>query len=181
MGWNVQPTKLVILEDCKVPKANLIGQKGKGFKIALSGLDGGRLNIASCSLGGAAKCLDIATDYIKGRKQFGHPLAANQHLQFKLAQMAIDLESSRLMVRHAARLLTEKAPNYTMYCAMAKKVATDKCFDVVNDALQMHGGYGYLKEYPIERFLRDLRVHQILEGTNEIMMHIIQRNLLQHN
>jgi alkylation response protein AidB-like acyl-CoA dehydrogenase len=179
MGWNVQPTRLVILEDCKVPKANLIGQRGQGFKIALQGLDGGRLNIASCSIGGAAKCLDIAKDYIKGRKQFGRPLADNQHLQFKLAEMAIELESSRLMVRHAARLLTEKQPNYTMYCAMAKKVATDKCFDVVNDALQMHGGYGYLKEYPIERFLRDLRVHSILEGTNEIMMHIIQRSLLK--
>ena len=135
MGWNVQPTRLVILEDCKVPKSNLIGKRGQGFKIALSGLDGGRLNIASCSLGGAAKCLDVATDYIKGRKQFGKPLAENQHLQFKLANMAIELESSRLMVRHAARLLTEKAPNSTMYCAMAKKVATDRCFDVVNDAL----------------------------------------------
>ena len=135
MGWNVQPTRLVILEDCKVPKTNLIGKRGQGFKIALSGLDGGRLNIASCSIGGAAKCLDIATDYIKGRKQFGHPLADNQHLQFKLAGMGIELENSRLMVRHAARLLNDKAPNYTMYCAMAKKVATDRCFDVVNDAL----------------------------------------------
>lgn len=179
MGWNVQPTRLVILEDCKVPKTNMIGKRGQGFKIALSGLDGGRLNIASCSIGGAAKCLDIATDYIKGRKQFGRPLSENQHLQFKLANMAIELESSRLMVRHAAHLLNEKQPNSTMYCAMAKKVATDKCFDVVNDALQMHGGYGYLKEYPIERFLRDLRVHSILEGTNEIMMHIIQRTLLK--
>ncbi|TNV78618.1 hypothetical protein FGO68_gene784 [Halteria grandinella] len=179
MGWNVQPTRLVILEDCKVPKGNLIGSRGQGFKIALQGLDGGRLNIAACSLGGAARCLDTATDYIKGRKQFGRPLADNQHLQFKLAQMAIELEASRLMVRHAARLLTDKSPNYTMYCAMAKKLATDRCFDIVNDALQMHGGYGYLKEYPIERFLRDLRVHQILEGTNEIMMHIIQRTLLK--
>jgi isobutyryl-CoA dehydrogenase len=135
MGWNVQPTRLVILEDCKVHKSNLIGKRGQGFKIALSGLDGGRLNIASCSLGGGAKCLDVAAEYIKGRKQFGKPLAENQHLQFKLASMAIELESSRLMVRHAARLLTEKAPNSTMYCAMAKKLATDRCFDVVNDAL----------------------------------------------
>jgi alkylation response protein AidB-like acyl-CoA dehydrogenase len=123
--------------------------------------------------------LDTAAEYIKGRKQFGRALADNQHLQFKLAQMGIELEASRLMVRHAARLLTDKSPNYTMYCAMAKKLATDRCFDIVNDALQMHGGYGYLKEYPIERFLRDLRVHQILEGTNEIMLHIIQRMLLK--
>jgi alkylation response protein AidB-like acyl-CoA dehydrogenase len=173
MGWHNDPTRVVIMEDVKVPKDNVLGQRGQGFKIALSGLDGGRLNIASCSLGGASRCLDIATHYIKDRKQFGQPLAANQHLQFKLAQMAIDLEASRLMVRHAANLLTDKAPNYTMYCSMAKKFATDKGFDIANDALQMHGGYGYLKEYPIEKYVRDLRVHQILEGTNEIMCHII--------
>lgn len=135
MGWNVQPTALVILEDCKVPKSNLIGTLGQGFKIALAGLDGGRLNIASCSLGGAAASLEISKEYIKGRKQFGKPLSENQHLQFKLAQMAIDLEASRLMVRHGAKLITEKAPNYSMYCAMAKKFATDKCFNIVNDAL----------------------------------------------
>lgn len=137
----------------------MIGQKGQGFKIALSGLDGGRLNIASCSIGGAAKCFDVAKDYIKTRKQFGQPIANNQHIQFKLAEMGIKLETSRLIVRHGAKLLTDKSPNYTMYCAMAKKYATDECYTVVNDALQMHGGYGYLKEYPIERFLRDLRVH----------------------
>ncbi len=118
-----------------MPKANLIGQRGQGFKIALSGLDGGRLNIASCSLGGAAYCLETAKEYIKTRKQFGKPLADNQHLQFKLAQMAIDLEASRLMVRHGARLITDKAPNYTMYCSMAKRFATDHCFNIVNDAL----------------------------------------------
>lgn len=147
----------------------------------MAGLDGGRLNIASCSLGGASKCLDLAKDYIKVRKQFGKPLSDNQHLQFKLAEMATHLEASRLMVRNSAKLLTEKAPNYPMYCAMAKKFATDHCFDICNSALQMHGGYGYLREYPVERILRDLRVHQILEGTNEIMMHIVQRTLLADN
>jgi alkylation response protein AidB-like acyl-CoA dehydrogenase len=147
------------MENCKVPTSNLVGTRGQGFKIALAGLDGGRLNIASCSIGGAAKCLDLAREYIKVRKQFGKPLSENQHLQSKLASMATDLEASRLMVRNAARLLTDKAPNYTMYCAMAKKFATDHCFDICNSALQMHGGYGYLREYPIERILRDLRVH----------------------
>jgi len=179
MGWNCQPTRIVNFDDVKVPKENILGSRGQGFKIALSGLDGGRLNIASCSLGGAAKCLDLASDYVKQRKQFGAPLAANQHVQFQLAKMATDLEASRLMVRHGANTLLNKDPNATMYCAMAKKFATDKCFDVVNDALQLHGGYGYLQDYPIERFLRDLRVHQILEGTNEIMMHIIQRIILK--
>jgi alkylation response protein AidB-like acyl-CoA dehydrogenase len=179
LGWNVQPTRVVSFDDVKVPKKNLLGKQGQGFKIALSGLDGGRVNIASCSLGGAAASLAHTTDYIKQRKQFGAPIANNQYLQFKLAQMATDLEASRLMVRHGAKLCGEKAPEYTMYCAMAKKFATDKCFDIVNDCLQMHGGYGYLQDYPIERYLRDLRVHQILEGTNEIMMHIIQRSLLK--
>jgi len=179
MGWNSQPTRIVNFDDVKVPKANILGKQGQGFKIALSGLDGGRLNIASCSLGGAAKCLDLATDYVKQRKQFGQPLASNQHIQFQLAKMGSDLEASRLMVRHAAGLLNDKEANATMYCAMAKKFATDKCFNIVNDSLQLHGGYGYLQDYPIERFLRDLRVNQILEGTNEIMMHIIQRFLLK--
>ena len=179
LGWNVQPTRVVSFDDVKVPKENLLGKRGQGFKIALQGLDGGRLNIASCSLGGAAACIESTTHYVKQRKQFGQPISNNQHLQFKLAQMATDLEASRLMVRHGARLITEKAPNYTMYCAMAKQFATDKCFFIVNDCLQMHGGYGYLQDYPIERFLRDLRVHSILEGTNEIMMHIVQRTLLK--
>ena len=179
LGWNVQPTRVVSFDDVKVPKENLLGKRGQGFKIALQGLDGGRLNIASCSLGGAAACIESTTQYVKQRKQFGQPISNNQHLQFKLAQMATDLEASRLMVRHGARLITEKAPNYTMYCAMAKQFATDKCWFIVNDCLQMHGGYGYLQDYPIERFLRDLRVHSILEGTNEIMMHIVQRTLLK--
>lgn len=144
LGWNVQPTRVVSFDDVKVPKTNLLGAQGQGFKIALSGLDGGRLNIASCSLGGAAACITSTTDYIKQRKQFGAPIANNQHIQFKLAQMATDLEASRLMVRHGARMITEGEANYTMYCAMAKKFATDKCFDIVNDCLQMHGGYGYL-------------------------------------
>ena len=150
---------MVLMEDVKVPKANLVGKQGQGFSIALAGLDGGRLNIASCSIGGAAKCLDIAKKYTMTRKQFGQPLSNFQHTQFKLANMATDLEASRLMVRHGARLLSEKSENYTMYCSMAKKFATDKCFDITNHALQLHGGYGYLKEYPIERYLRDLRVH----------------------
>lgn len=173
MGWNCQPTRVLNFDDVKVPKANLIGKKGQGFKIAMSGIDGGRLNIASCSLGGAAKCLDLATNYTRERKQFGRRIADNQHIQFTLARMATDLEASRLMVRHGAKMVSEGHALKTMYCAMAKKFATDKCFDIVNHALQMHGGYGYLQDYPIERFLRDLRVHQILEGSNEIMSHII--------
>ena len=135
LGWNVQPTRVVSFDDVKVPKTNLLGKQGQGFKIALSGLDGGRVNIASCSLGGAAASLAYTTDYIKQRKQFGAPIANNQYIQFKLAQMATDLEASRLMVRHGAKLCGEKAPEYTMYCAMAKKYATDKCFDIVNDCL----------------------------------------------
>lgn len=173
MGWNCQPTRMVFFNDVKVPKENVLGKQGQGFKIALSGLDGGRLSIASCSLGGAAKCLTLATDYVKQRKQFGQPLSNFQNVQFTLAKMATDLEASRLMVRHGAKLMVANDPNKTMYCSMAKRFATEKCFDIVNDALQLHGGYGYLQDYPIERFLRDLRVHMILEGTNEIMLHII--------
>ena len=179
MGWNVQPTRAVIFEDWKVPKENLIGKRGQGFKIAMSGLDGGRVNIASCSLGGAAFWMEAATKYIKTRKQFGKPLADFQYLQFKLAQMGTELEASRLMVRNAATMIDQKHPDKTMYCAMAKHFATEKCSDVVNYALQMHGGYGYLREYPIERYFRDLRVHQILEGTSEIMQLITSRALLK--
>ncbi|CAI2371294.1 unnamed protein product [Moneuplotes crassus] len=179
MGWNVQPTRAVIFEDCKIPKENLLGSRGQGFKIAMSGLDGGRVNIASCSLGGAAFCLDTATEYIKTRKQFGKPLANFQYLQFKLAQMATDLEASRLMVRNAADMIDQNNEEKTMYCAMAKYFATEKCMDLVDYALQMHGGYGYLREYPIERYYRDLRVHRILEGTSEVMQLITSRNLLK--
>jgi len=181
MGWNSQPTSMVIFEDCRVPQSNLLGKEGEGFKFAMKGLDGGRINIASCSLGGAAFCLQAAQDYIKTRKQFGKTLSEFQHLQFKIADMSTDLVSSRLMVRNAARMMDVDHKEKTMYAAMAKRYATDKCFDIVNNALQLHGGYGYLKDYPIERFFRDLRVHQILEGTNEIMRLIISKRLLKEN
>ena len=180
MGWNVQPTQMVIFEDLKVPKENVIGKLGQGFKIAMMGLDGGRINIASCSLGGAAYCFEAAKEYIKSRKQFGKALAEFQHLQFKLADMATNLQVSRNITRSAAISIDQNSPDKTVYSAMAKNFATEKCFDVVNEALQMHGGYGYLKEYHIERYFRDLRVHMILEGTNQIMKLIISRNLLQN-
>lgn len=178
LGWKSQPTAAVIFEDCRVPVANRLGNEGDGFKIAMMGLDGGRLNIGACSLGGARRCLDEALTYVQDRKQFGRPLAANQALQFKLADMATELEAARLLLHKAASKLDAKAPDATMYCAMAKRMATDVGFSVVNDALQLHGGYGYLRDYPIERFLRDLRVHQILEGTNEIMRVIVARKLI---
>jgi len=181
LGWNSQPTTMVMFEDCRVPQSHLIGKEGEGFKFAMKGLYGGRINIASCSLGGAAFCLDTTKEYIKTRKQFGKALADFQHLQFKYADMATDLVASRLLVRNAARMMDVDHKEKTLYAAMAKNFATDKCFDIVNYCLQMHGGYGYLKEYPIERNVRDLRVHQILEGTNEIMRLIISRRLLKEN
>jgi alkylation response protein AidB-like acyl-CoA dehydrogenase len=180
MGWNVQPTQMVIFENLRVPKRNIIGKLGQGFKIAMSGLDGGRINIASCSLGGAAFCLETAKEYIKQRKQFGKSLSEFQYLQFKIADMATDLQASRSLTRLAAISIDNKSPDKTVYSAMAKNFATDKCFHIVSDALQLHGGYGYLKEYPIERYFRDLRVHMILEGTNEIMKMIISRNILNN-
>lgn len=180
MGWNVQPTQMVIFEDLKVPKQNVIGKVGQGFKIAMMGLDGGRINIASCSLGGAAYCFEAAKEYIKSRKQFGKALAEFQHLQFKLADMATNLQVSRNITRSSAISIDQNSPDKTTFSAMAKNFATEKCFDVVNEALQMHGGYGYLKEYQIERYFRDLRVHMILEGTNQIMKLIISRNILQN-
>jgi hypothetical protein len=179
LGWHSQPTSAVIFEDCKVPVENRIGAEGEGFKIAMKGLDGGRINIAACSLGGARAAMDHATGYMKERKQFGRALADFQALQFKLADMAVDLEASRLMVHQAAAKLDAKAADATRACAMAKRFATDACSDIVNDALQLHGGYGYLRDFPIERFLRDLRVHQILEGTNEIMRLIVSRQMLK--
>lgn len=179
MGWNVQPTQMVIFDSVRVPKRNLIGKQGDGFKIAMSGLDGGRINIASCSLGGAAYCFDAAKEYIKQRKQFGKPLSDFQYLQFKLADMATTLQVSRNITRFAATSIDNQSPDKTTYAAMAKNFATEKCFNLVSDALQMHGGYGYLKEYQIERYFRDLRVHMILEGTNEIMKLIISRNILK--
>lgn len=178
LGWNSQPTAMVIFEDCKVPKANRIGAEGDGFKIAMAGLDGGRLNIGACSLGGATACLQAARDHVATRRQFGTPIAEFQATQFKLADMATELSAARLMIRHAAAKLDEKHPEATMHCAMAKRFATDVGFAVCNEALQLHGGYGYLKDYPLERFLRDTRVHQILEGTNEIMRVIISRRIL---
>jgi alkylation response protein AidB-like acyl-CoA dehydrogenase len=181
LGWNSQPTRAVILEDCKVPAANLLGKEGEGFKFAMGGLDGGRINIAACSVGGAYACLKYAKDHVLVRKQFGKVLAEQQALQFRLADMATNLHASRLLVRQAASLLDAKDPAATSAAAMAKQFATDKCFDVVNNALQLLGGYGYLKEYPIERYLRDLRVHQILEGTNEIMRVIVSRKLLNED
>ncbi|MEO1193646.1 MAG: isobutyryl-CoA dehydrogenase [Pseudomonadota bacterium] len=179
LGWNSQPTAMVIFEGAKVPAENLVGNEGDGFKIAMMGLDGGRVNIAACSLGGAQASLEAAQRYMKDRKQFGQRLADFQALQFRLADMATDLEAARLMVHRAASKLDEGAPDRLVACAMAKRFATDRAFDIVNDALQLHGGYGYLKDFPIERYLRDLRVHQILEGTNEIMRVIIARQLLK--
>ncbi|HEX6959676.1 MAG TPA: isobutyryl-CoA dehydrogenase [Ferrovibrio sp.] len=178
LGWNSQPTAMVIFEDCKVPKANRIGAEGDGFKIAMAGLDGGRLNIGACSLGAATACLQAARDHVATRKQFGTPIAEFQATQFKLADMATELSAARLMIRYAAAKLDEKHPEATMHCAMAKRFATDVGFAICNEALQLHGGYGYLKDYPLERFLRDARVHQILEGTNEIMRVIISRRIL---
>lgn len=178
LGWNSQPTAMVVFENCRVPVANRLGEEGDGFKIAMMGLDGGRLNISACSLGGARASLDAAREYMGVRSQFGRKLADFQALQFKLADMATELEAARLMVHRGAAALDQGHPEATMYCAMAKRFATDVGFKVCNDALQLHGGYGYIREYPIERYLRDVRVHQILEGTNEIMRVIIARRLL---
>lgn len=179
MGWNAQPTAQVNFDNCRVPVENRIGQEGEGFRFAMMGLDGGRLNIASCSLGGAQFALDTAKAYLETRNQFGRPLKDFQALQFKLADMATELEAARLMVRRAAHALDHKYPEATKLCAMAKRFATDAGFHVANDALQLHGGYGYLQDYPLERIVRDLRVHQILEGTNEIMRVIIARELFR--
>jgi alkylation response protein AidB-like acyl-CoA dehydrogenase len=179
LGWNAQPTAQVHFDGVRVPADNRIGEDGEGFRIAMQGLDGGRINIASCSLGGAGLALDLARDHLAQRKQFGRPLRDFQALQFKLADMATDLEAARLMVRAAAASLDAAAPDATMRCAMAKRFATDVGFNVANDALQLHGGYGYLQDYPLERIVRDLRVHQILEGTNEIMRVVIARELFK--
>jgi alkylation response protein AidB-like acyl-CoA dehydrogenase len=178
LGWNSQPTTMVIFENCRVPSANRLGGEGEGFKIAMTGLDGGRINIGACSIGGARACLEAAQAHLVQRKQFGKALSEFQALQFRLADMATELDAARLMVHRAACALDRDDPNAVMQCAMAKRYATDAGFHVVNEALQLHGGYGYIKEYPIERYLRDLRVHQILEGTNEIMRVIIAHRLL---
>ncbi len=178
LGWNTQPTAMVIFEDCRVPIGNRLGEEGDGFKIAMMGLDGGRLNISACSLGGARACLEAARDHLLERRQFGRPLADFQALRFKLADMATELDAARLMMRRGAASLDRGDPEATMHCAMAKRFATDAGFHICNEALQLFGGYGYLKDFQIERYLRDVRVHQILEGTNEIMRVIIARRLL---
>lgn len=178
VGWNSQPTRAVIFEDCAVPVGNRLGEEGQGFSIAMRGLNGGRINIASCSLGAAHASLQLARDHLLVRKQFGETLSNNQFLQFKLAEMATKLVASRLLVREAATALQENRPDAVSLCSMAKLFVTDECFNICNQALQMHGGYGYLKDYAVQQFVRDIRVHQILEGTNEVMRMIISRNLL---
>jgi len=175
LGWHSQPTTMVFFENCRVPVTNRIGDEGTGFNIALSALNGGRINIAACSLGGASACLAISRRYLQERKQFGKSLAEFQALQFRVADMLTELEAAKLMTYRAAHSLETKHDELIMHCAMAKRFATDIGFNVANEALQLHGGYGYLQDYPIERYLRDLRVHQILEGTNEIMRLIISR------
>ncbi|XP_065582910.1 isobutyryl-CoA dehydrogenase, mitochondrial-like [Artemia franciscana] len=179
IGWNSQPTRQVIFEDCRVPAANRLGNEADGFLIAMKGLNGGRINIASCSLGAAQASLDLAVDYLKVRKQFGKPLSSFQHNQFEVARMATDLVASRLLIRNAALALDTNHPDLVTLCSMAKFSATEKCFEIVNKALQMHGGYGYLKDYAVQQYLRDIRVHQILEGTNEVMQLIISRDVLK--
>lgn len=179
MGWKSQPTRQVILDGVRVPAANRIGEEGHGFRFAMAGLDGGRLNIAACALGGAQLALDKAVVYAKERQQFGKALAEFQNTQFKLADMETELQAARVMLYEAAGRLDRKAPDATRWCAMAKRFVTDTAFKVANDALQIHGGYGYLADYHVERIVRDLRVHQILEGTNEVMRVIISRDMLK--
>jgi acyl-CoA dehydrogenase len=177
LGWNASPTAQVIFEDCRVPVANRVGAEGDGFRFAMAGLDGGRLNIGACSLGGAQRCLDEAIKYTKDRQQFGQAVADFQNTQFTLADMATDLEAARALLYLAAAKVNANAPDKTRFSAMAKRLSTDSGSEIVNKALQLFGGYGYLKDYPIERFWRDLRVHSILEGTNQVMRMIIGREL----
>ncbi|MEQ8259045.1 MAG: acyl-CoA dehydrogenase family protein [Alcanivorax sp.] len=179
MGWKSQPTRAVILEDARIPVDHRIGDEGQGFKIAMAGLDGGRINIASCSLGAASAALAQAQSYVQERRQFDQPVSEFQSVQFTLADMATHLVAAQQMVRLAAWKLDNGDADKGTFCAMAKRLATDLCFDVCNQALQLHGGYGYIKEYPLERYVRDSRVHQILEGTNEIMRVIIARRVLK--
>ncbi|QNP48955.1 acyl-CoA dehydrogenase family protein [Diaphorobacter aerolatus] len=179
MGWNSQPTRVINFDNVRIPAANLLGNEGEGFKIAMKGLDGGRINIATCSVGAAQGALKQAQSYMHERKQFGKAIASFQALQFKLADMATELVAARQMVRLAASKLDAGARDASTYCAMAKRFATDAGFNVCNEALQLHGGYGYIREYPLERLMRDSRVHQILEGTNEIMRVIIARRMLE--
>jgi alkylation response protein AidB-like acyl-CoA dehydrogenase len=178
MGWNAQPTRMITFDNVQVDNAALLGNEGEGFKFAMQGLDGGRVNIATCSIGTAQQALNTAQAYMQERSQFGKPLASFQALQFKLADMATELVAARQMVRLAANKVDNNHADKSTYCAMAKRFATDVGFEVCNQALQIHGGYGYIKEYPLERHVRDVRVHQILEGTNEIMRVIIGRRLV---
>jgi len=179
LGWNASPTAQVIFDNVRVPVANRVGEEGEGFRFAMAGLDGGRLNIGACSLGGAQRCLDEAIGYVKTRQQFGRTIAEFQNTQFQLADMATDLEAARALLYLAAAKVSADAPDKTRFSAMAKKLATDSGSSIVDRALQLFGGYGYLKDYPIERFWRDLRVHRILEGTNEVMRMIVGRDLLK--
>ncbi|HLX80115.1 MAG TPA: acyl-CoA dehydrogenase family protein [Burkholderiales bacterium] len=179
LGWNTQPTRAVSFENVRIPGSHLLGREGEGFVIAMRGLDGGRVNIAACSVGAAQGALDAARRYAAGREQFGRPIANFQALQFKLADMLTDLTAARQMVRLAAVKLGAGDQNASLYCAMAKRIATDAGFRICNDALQLHGGYGIIREYPVERLLRDARVHQIVEGTNEIMRVIVARHVLE--
>ena len=179
LGWNSSPTAQVIFEDCRVPVANRVGAEGDGFRFAMMGLDGGRLNIGACSLGGAQRCLDEAITYTKERQQFGQPVADFQNTQFMLADMATDLEAARALLYMAAAKVSANAPDKSRFSGMAKRLGTDSGSEIVNKALQLFGGYGYLRDYPIERFWRDLRVHSILEGTNQVMRMIIGRDLLR--
>ncbi len=179
LGWNASPTAQLIFEDARVPVANRVGAEGDGFRFAMAGLDGGRINIGACSLGGAQRCLDEAIAYAKDRQQFGQPIADFQNTQFMLADMATDLEAARVLLYMAACKVEDNAPDKSRFSAMAKRLATDNGSEIVNKALQLFGGYGYLKDYPIERFWRDLRVHSILEGTNQVMRMIVGRDLLR--
>ncbi|WP_295761012.1 acyl-CoA dehydrogenase family protein [Undibacterium sp.] len=180
MGWNSQPTRSISFDNVRIHQSQLLGREGQGFRLAMRGLDGGRINIATCSIGAAQSALNSAQTYMSERRQFGQQLAAFQGLQFKLADMQTELVAARQMVRLAATKLDNQAENASVYCAMAKRLATDTGFKVCNEALQIHGGYGYIREYPLERYLRDVRVHQILEGTNEIMRVIVARHMLKH-
>ncbi|WP_433908887.1 acyl-CoA dehydrogenase family protein [Sphingomonas yabuuchiae] len=179
LGWHSQPTRQVMFDNVRVPVANRLGAEGEGFRIAMMGLDGGRLNIGACSLGGAQRCLDESVAYVKDRRQFGKAIAEFQNTQFTLADMATELEAARALLYLAAAKVTDNAPDKTRFAAMAKRLATDAGSSVVDRALQLHGGYGYLMDYPIERFWRDLRVHSILEGTNQVMRMIVGRDLLK--
>jgi butyryl-CoA dehydrogenase len=181
LGWHNIPTTMVFFDHCRVPISHRIGEEGQGFKIALSALNGGRVNIAACSLGGARQCIALTRKYMLERTQFKQKLADFEALQFRIADMITDFEAAQLMVQRAAFSLDQNDPNAIMHCAMAKRLSTDLCFDICNQALQLHGGYGYIRDYAIERYFRDLRVHQILEGSNEIMRLIIARHIFQND